>query len=296
MISILLSGMEILFSQDSDMLTDSLSPAENRRFFLQDIYVNYGNLRVSTDTLVLDDVFNLNPNVNLISELDTFNRASAIFVSPLVTSNVSLGTSFIMNPEQFDSRVTFRWDAQLNYRTGTHQMFNIANSDTLLSTAGTADNGEELLTDSIKSTYVGIIDDYRNYSFGTNFMINLKYFTTLDIYAGMGASFGFGDQNYLKYTTSLGEVHQRIDGAFSITNVVRDEYTQEQLVSSRFNSYSIYLPFGLNWQTAHYNKFFKHLIVSLDVRYGLRSTFSTENVKLSNQGFRYIGLGLKYRL
>lgn len=288
--------MEILFSQDSDMPTDSLSPAEKRTFFLQDLYVNYGNIRVQTDTLNLSDLESLYPGVDLINELDTFNRSSALYVSPLVSSNLTLGASFIINPEKFDPRVTFRWDAQFNFRSGTHQMFNIAHSDTLLSTVGTADNGDELLTDSIKSSYVGIIDEYRNYSFGTNFMVNLKYFTTLDIYAGVGASVGFGDQKYLRYNTSLGEVHQRIGEAFAITNIVGGESTQEQLTSNQFSSYSIYFPLGVNWQTAHYNNFFKHLIVSLDLRYGLRSTFSTNNIKLSNQGFRYIGLGLKYRL
>jgi hypothetical protein len=294
-ISILLCGMEILFSQDLIKETDSISKVETRSFFPQDIYVNYGNIRVNTDTLGLNQVSLLQNSFPIAANIDTFNRESVVYASTYRTSNLSLGTSFIINPKKFDSRVTFRWDGQFNYRTGSHYVFNAAHSDTLLSTTGTNANSLDFQIDSIRSSYVGIIDNYDNYSIGSNFMINLKYFTTLDIYAGVGGSYGFGQHQYEMFQTSINEVHQVLDETWSITNIIQNESFQSNTELARFQSYSYYIPCGVNWQTAHYSNMFKHLIVSFDLRYGFRGIKSND-MNLSKQSFRYIGLGLKWRI
>lgn len=294
-ISILLCGMEILFSQDFIEETDSVSKVETRSFFLQDIYVNYGNIKVSTDTLEIDQVNLLQSSFPVAANVDTFNRESVVYASPCRTSSFSLGTSFIINPKKFDSRVTFRLDGQFNYRTGSHYLFNAANSDTLLTSTGVNNDGLDFQIDSIHSSYVGIIDNYDNYSIGGNFMINLKYFTTLDIYAGIGGSYGFGKHRYEIFQTSIDEVHQVLDDTWSIANIIPNESFQNTTEYSNFQSYSYYVPLGVNWQTAHYSKFFKHLIVSLDLRFGFRGIKSND-LNLSKQSFRYIGLGLKWRI
>ena len=291
-ISILLCGMEILFSQDFIEETDSVSKVETRSFFLQDIYVNYGNIKVSTDTL---EVNLLQSSFPVAANVDTFNRESVVYASPYRTSSFSLGTSFIINPKKFDSRVTFRLDGQFNYRIGSHYLFNAANSDTLLTSTGVNNDGLDFQIDSIHSSYVGIIDNYDNYSISSNFMINLKYFTTLDIYAGIGGSYGFGKHRYEIFQTSIDEVHQVLDDTWSITNIIPNESFQNTTEYSNFQSYSYYVPLGVNWQTAHYSKFFKHLIVSLDLRFGFRGIKSND-LNLSKQSFRYIGLGLKWRI
>ena len=294
-ISILLCGMEILFSQDFIEETDSVSKVETRSFFLQDIYVNYGNIKVSTDTLEIDQVNLLQSSFPVAANVDTFNRESVVYASPYRTSSFSLGTSFIINPKKFDSRVTFRLDGQFNYRIGSHYLFNAANSDTLLTSTGVNNDGLDFQIDSIHSSYVGIIDNYDNYSIGGNFMINLKYFTTLDIYDGIGGSYGFGKHRYEIFQTSIDEVHQVLDDTWSITNIIPNESFQNTTEYSNFQSYSYYVPLGVNWQTAHYSKFFKHLIVSLDLRFGFRGIKSND-LNLSKQSFRYIGLGLKWRI
>ena len=294
-ISILLCGMEILFSQDFIEETDSVSKVETRSFFLQDIYVNYGNIKVSTDTLEIDQVNLLQSSFPVAANVDTFNRESVVYASPYRTSSFSLGTSFIINPKKFDSRVTFRLDGQFNYRIGSHYLFNAANSDTLLTSTGVNNDGLDFQIDSIHSSYVGIIDNYDNYSIGGNFMINLKYFTTLDIYAGIGGSYGFGKHRYEIFQTSIDEVHQVLDDTWSIANIIPNESFQNTTEYSNFQSYSYYVPLGVNWQTAHYSKFFKHLIVSLDLRFGFRGIKSND-LNLSKQSFRYIGLGLKWRI
>lgn len=285
--------MEVLFSQESEALSDTLPVKEPRSFYLQDIYANWGNNTINESTISEENITSLSEFFVIPMNPDTFNRGDVSYVNRYRLTNYSIGTSFIIQPKKFDSRISFRWDNQLNYASGSYGVFNAAHADTLFTDIEN-NNGIQTIRDSILSSYVGITDKYESINFGTNFMLNFKYFTTLDMYAGIGGNFGIGNHQYQIYQTTISEIHQRENTEWTLENF--DEIDNFR-VNTEWNSvmnYGFYIPLGVNWQTAHYHKFFSHLMVSFDLRYGLRFIQLEDN--LEQYSYRYLGLGLKWRL
>ncbi len=270
-------------------------------FQLQDIYVEGGTNNEYTYGFDLEFYQNLIPFSNIISSTLPNTEDQNLYIVSGSNTTISLGTSFILKPQKFPKDFFFRINTGAGFRNG-YSFSNTYINDSIYDTESFYSETYEqnVVVDSINRITSTVLGEYQQLRLNFEFVPNYKIFTTLDIYGGIGGNFG----TYIKHDLVATQSEStRVNIYDEDNNLLSDQFGSFILESFSFErhqlykglAYSVYLPFGVNWQTSYNNNFFKHLIISLDGKYGWNIN-TVQGAETSFQKMFYKGIGFKWRL